>query len=221
MVKESGLAIETAIHKGGWPSDPAIFQDAATVVILSDGGGRHPINKHLKQFDALAEKGVGLVCVHYGVEVPKGAPGTMFLKWIGGYFETFWSVNPHWTAEFKTSPKHPVANGVKPFTLKDEWYYHMRFREGMKGVTPILSALPLRTPSSATTVLTATTLRSERQCSSEGKQPSLGRRKGKTDNADSVLRGLTITSLGIRTISAPAYSTQSFGRPSSRFPRAE
>ncbi|MFP6899298.1 MAG: PVC-type heme-binding CxxCH protein, partial [Opitutales bacterium] len=102
----------------------------------------HPINRHLKEFDALAEKGVGLVCVHYAVEVPKGNPGNMMMKWIGGYFETFWSVNPHWTAEFKTIGKHPVANGVKPFTLKDEWYYHMRFREGMKGVTPILSALP-------------------------------------------------------------------------------
>ena len=142
LVRESGLDIETATHKGGWPQDSSIFEGAATVVILSDGGGRHPVNKYLKQFDALAEKGVGLVCVHYAVEVPKGAPGTMFLKWIGGYFETFWSVNPHWTAEFKTIPKHPVANGVKPFTLRDEWYYHMRFREGMKGVTPILSALP-------------------------------------------------------------------------------
>ena len=142
LTKESGLVIETAIHKGGWPSDPSIFDGAATVVILSDGGGRHPINKYLKEFDALAEKGVGLVCVHYAVEVPKGAPGNMLMKWIGGYFETFWSVNPHWTAEFKSIPKHPVANGVKPFTLKDEWYYHMRFREGMKGVTPILSALP-------------------------------------------------------------------------------
>jgi hypothetical protein len=31
---------------------------------------------------------------------------------------------------------------VKPFKIRDEWYYHMRFRVGMKGVTPILSALP-------------------------------------------------------------------------------
>ena len=35
-----------------------------------------------------------------------------------------------------------MANGVKPFKINDEWYYHMRFRDGMKGVTPILSALP-------------------------------------------------------------------------------
>jgi putative membrane-bound dehydrogenase-like protein len=142
LVKESGFNIETAVHKGGWPSDPSILKGAATVVILSDGGGRHPINKNLKEFDALAEKGVGLVCVHYAVEVPKGAPGDMMKKWLGGYFEVFWSVNPHWTADFKTLPQHPITRGVKPFSLKDEWYYHMKFRDNMEGVTPILSALP-------------------------------------------------------------------------------
>src|SRR5208282_5099661 len=28
------------------------------------------------------------------------------------------------------------------FSLRDEWYYHMRFLDGMDGVTPILSAVP-------------------------------------------------------------------------------
>ena len=31
---------------------------------------------------------------------------------------------------------------MEPFTINDEWYYHMRFRPEMKGVTPILSAIP-------------------------------------------------------------------------------
>jgi Trehalose utilisation len=54
----------------------------------------------------------------------------------------FWSVNPTWEAEFKAFPNHPVARGVKPFKIRDEWYYHMRFADGMKGVTPILTAVP-------------------------------------------------------------------------------
>jgi hypothetical protein len=74
--------------------------------------------------------------------VPKGEPGNYMLDWTGGYFETFWSVNPHWKAEFKELPKHPITRGVKPFFMDDEWYYHMRFVEGMKGVTPILTATP-------------------------------------------------------------------------------
>jgi hypothetical protein len=31
---------------------------------------------------------------------------------------------------------------VKPFKARDEWYYNMRFVEGMKGITPILTAVP-------------------------------------------------------------------------------
>ena len=64
---------------------------------------------------------------------------------MGGYFETFWSVNPTWKPEMIIG-KHPTANGVKPFAIVDEWYYHMRFVDGMTGVTPILSAIaPLNT----------------------------------------------------------------------------
>ena len=66
----------------------------------------------------------------------------LLLKWIGGYFETFWSVNPWWTPKFDNLPEHEVTRGVKPFAVNDEWYYHMRFVDGMKGVTPILSAVP-------------------------------------------------------------------------------
>jgi len=130
------------VTDNGYPKDPSVFDDAAAVVVYCDGGGRHLLNAHLKEFDKIMKRGVGLACLHYGVEVPKGAPGAHFLKWIGGYFETNWSVNPHWTAEFKVLPNHPVSSGVRPFAINDEWYYHMRFRENMKGVTPILSAMP-------------------------------------------------------------------------------
>ena len=47
-----------------------------------------------------------------------------------------------WTAEFKELPDHPIARGVSPFSIRDEWYYHMRFLDSMDGVTPILSAIP-------------------------------------------------------------------------------
>jgi hypothetical protein len=89
------------------------------------------------------KKGVGLVCLHWAVEVPKGTPAAeAMLAWIGGCFETDWSVNPFWTAEFQSLPDHPVARGIKPFTIEDEWYYHMRFRGNMAGIAPILTAVP-------------------------------------------------------------------------------
>jgi len=126
----------------GWPSDPAVLDDAAGVVIFCDGGEGHLVMKHLDELDKLMKKGVGLCCIHYAVEVPKGRAGHLMKSWIGGYFETFWSVNPHYLAQFKKLPDHPVARGVKPFAISDEWYYHMRFADDMQGVTPILTTVP-------------------------------------------------------------------------------
>jgi putative membrane-bound dehydrogenase-like protein len=127
-----------------WPGDMNELADAAAIVVIDSGGGGHPVARRLKEFAPLMEKGIGFACLHYAVEVPKGDAGDAFKNWLGGHFETFWSVNPHWTAEFKSFPNHPVLRGVKPFAIEDEWYFHMRFRDGMKGVTPILSAVAPR-----------------------------------------------------------------------------
>jgi putative membrane-bound dehydrogenase-like protein len=130
------------VHYNGWPADANAFDGADCIVMYCDGGARHMVNEHLDQVDVLANKGVGIVCIHYAVEVPKGEIGDKFLEWIGGYFEMNWSVNPHWTAKFDKLPTHPITRGVQPFEIHDEWYYHMRFRARMNGVTPILTAMP-------------------------------------------------------------------------------
>jgi Trehalose utilisation len=121
--------------KDKWPKD---LKHADTVIVLLNHGGS-AVNDAVKEATA---RGAGFGAIHYGVEVNKGDQGENYLKWLGGYFETFWSVNPWWTPDFKELPKHEITRGVKPFAINDEWYYHMRFVEGMKGVTPILSALP-------------------------------------------------------------------------------
>lgn len=144
LINESGLPVEAEVHsiqKQGWPSPEKLGQ-ADTIVIYSDGGAGHPFNAHLEELNQLTKKGVGIVCIHYGVETVAGEPGNAFLDWIGGYFEPHWSVNPHWVADYKQLPVHPTTRGVKPFSTNDEWYYHMRFREKMDGVTPILTDLP-------------------------------------------------------------------------------
>ncbi len=139
---EKHLGYTTEVHYKDWPKDLTAYDGADCVVMYSDGGGGHPANSRLQVLDEVAKKGIGIVCLHYAVEVPKGESGDKFLDWIGGYFETHWSVNPHWVAEFKSFPDHPICRGVEPFKCDDEWYYHMRFRPEMQNVTPILSALP-------------------------------------------------------------------------------
>ena len=123
-----------------WPTD---LSDADAVIVLLNHGGPAAMDPNIK---AAVGRGAGFMAIHFGVEVDKGAQGQNYIDWMGGYFETFWSVNPWWTPDPKIASRHPTTRGVKPFQVRDEWYYHMRFRPDMKGVTPILSATaPLST----------------------------------------------------------------------------
>lgn len=136
--------VEVKVHLNSeWPA-PEELAAADTVLIYADGYTGHPAlqGDHLEQLRTQIKRGCGFMTMHWATEVPKDKGGVEFLDWMGGYCEPDWSVNPHWTAEFKQLPVHPISQGVEPFSTNDEWYFHMRFRAGMQAVTPILSAIP-------------------------------------------------------------------------------
>ncbi|MEZ6140469.1 MAG: ThuA domain-containing protein [Zavarzinella sp.] len=133
--------------RGGWPKNEAVFDNADALVFYMDGRGGHPVVKkddkgdRMDRIQKLIDRGVGWVNLHYAVDYLP-VHGKRVLGWMGGYYEPDYSINPHWDAAFRALPKHPVTSGVKPFVINDEWYYNMRFVEGMKNVTPILTAIP-------------------------------------------------------------------------------
>lgn len=133
--------IVAKVYENGWPDAADAFADADAVVIFSDGGQRHPAFFHLKTLADLRARGIGLGAIHYAVEMVPGETNDALIASIGGAFEVDYSVNPHWVADFKPDTSHPVANGVAPFAIEDEWYFNMRFTD-REGVTPILSAVP-------------------------------------------------------------------------------
>src|SRR5204863_7936843 len=109
-----------------------------------DGRNDHPMRRpvdHTALIQKLIDDKAGLVNIHYAVDYNK-QPGERVLKWLGGYYEDRYSINPHWDADIQRLPEHPITRGVKPFKLRDEWYYNMRWVPEMKGVTPILMATP-------------------------------------------------------------------------------
>lgn len=139
--------VVAADYYEGWPADATAFDNADTILFYMDGGGGHPIIKEnrLKELESVMARGVGMACVHYAVEIPKDKGGAELLRWIGGYYETGYSINPHWDGDFKEIAKHPIGNGVAPFKIRDEWYYNMRWSEPMDAhgkVTPILKSTP-------------------------------------------------------------------------------
>jgi len=137
--------VSVTVYSNGWPNVENAFEGANAVVIYADGGGGHPAvqKDHKEILGALAKKGVGIGFMHYGVEVLATNGGPEFLQWIGGHYEHLYSCNPMWSPKYETFPKHPVANGVKPFSNRDEWYFNMRWNEDQKkSITPVLVAKP-------------------------------------------------------------------------------
>ncbi len=134
--------VEAVVFTNGWPEATNAFDGAAAVVLYMSGGAGHAAFEpgHLAQLRAAMAKGAGFACFHHTIEVPTSADTADFLAWMGGCFEPQTSKKEFWDAEFKTLPVHPITRGVKPFTLRDEWYHHLRFAD--TGVTPILSAAP-------------------------------------------------------------------------------
>ena len=93
------------------------------------------------------KKGVGMVCIHYAVEAPKailpqGKPGSrtarLDRRLLRAVLVGESRIGRPTTNSFPTIR----LRGVKPFSINDEWYYHMRFGPGMDGVTSILATLP-------------------------------------------------------------------------------
>ena len=148
--------VETHYVLNGWPSDLSVFDEADAVVFYMDGGPSHEAvqegGERLKLIDQWTRRGVGIGCMHYGVEVVADQAGDEFKRWIGGHYENMFSCNPIWEPSFAQLPEHPITRGVEPFGVQDEWYFNMRFVADLPGnqpaevdgmrFTPILVATP-------------------------------------------------------------------------------
>jgi type 1 glutamine amidotransferase len=133
--------VEPVVVKGGWPENESVFDGARAIFLFSDGFKMHPwlVGDRLSKVDALMKKGVGLMLMHYAVEIPKDN-GPQYLEWVGGYYERPYSQNPINDVDAtQASPKHPVSRGWKGYHVKDEFYYRLRFTDGDKRDTPILT----------------------------------------------------------------------------------
>ncbi|MFO0847890.1 MAG: ThuA domain-containing protein [Gemmataceae bacterium] len=135
--------------RDGWPKDETLFDKADAVVFYMDGRDGHPAvqGDRLKFLQKHIDRGIGWVNLHYAVDY-KPEHGQTVVGWMGGYYDPRISTNPHWDADIRALPKHPITNGVKPFTIRDEWYFNMHWVGDVvdvkeaHGVTPILQAVP-------------------------------------------------------------------------------
>ncbi|MFM1768150.1 MAG: hypothetical protein RJA22_679 [Verrucomicrobiota bacterium] len=140
------------VHFDGWPTNAATLDDADTIFLTSGGSDRreadHPlyVGDRLAQLDRQMRRGCGLVLFHWSTFHPSRVHDQI-TQWIGGYFDYETGPGPNrWYSAIQTrswtpvlaAPGHPVARGVRPFSLTEEFYFKLRFRDPDPRLTPIL-----------------------------------------------------------------------------------
>jgi type 1 glutamine amidotransferase len=146
----------------GWPTDQSLLDRTATIVFTGD---RFPpmelpnSAEVMKQVGTMMNRGCGIVCVHYATGLGASHVGTdgahPLLGWMGGYFATRCAHHQSIARIYESATinpgdmEHPVLQGWKPFTLKDEPYINNYFGpQGMAAnVVPLaVSMLPPENP---------------------------------------------------------------------------
>ncbi len=153
--------IKAEIVYNGWPEDESILDDADAIMTLSDGQDGHlghlvPFmeGERMEKMAALMARGVGFVTFHFSTFAPDRL-SEQILDWGGGYFDwqnddgarEWYSAITTTTADVTLpSPRHPIARGVKPYRILEEFYYNIRFPEDQTSWMPLLEVPALGSP---------------------------------------------------------------------------
>ena len=140
-LNQANIGVQAVLSEG-WPTDSEILKRVDAIVLYTDGEDLHVAKGQNDTLKMLHDTGTGIVVLHYALEGADQAMNEFYLDSVGGYFQVDWSVNPQWVLREALLGNHPVTSGVQPFLTEDEWYFHMRFREDLSDITPILSTHP-------------------------------------------------------------------------------
>jgi WD40 repeat protein/trehalose utilization protein len=147
-----GPAVKVELHAKGWPDDPATLDDADAIFLTSAGSDRklemHPfhVGDRMAAVARQMRRGCGLLFFHWSTFHP-AKHHDLVTDWVGGYFDYETGPGPRkWysaieTREWSTvlpAPEHPIARGVKPFKVQEEFYFRIRFRENDPRLVPFL-----------------------------------------------------------------------------------
>ncbi|MET1163037.1 MAG: ThuA domain-containing protein, partial [Pseudoxanthomonas sp.] len=130
--------LEVVAFEQGWPEDPAALEDASTVVLYFDGLENHPLRDaaHRRQWQALMQRGAGLVALHQASTVPAGDKEMELQRWLGAERVGMFDRTTESATLHPVAASHPVSRGVGEFTYRDEFYPTLRFAG--TGVVPLL-----------------------------------------------------------------------------------
>ena len=134
--------VRVEYHLDGMPRDLKTLDDADSIMVISDGrdGDLYQEAPHFGSPENLAavqkqiDRGCGFLTFHFSTFAPDQY-AKQILEWSGGYFDwetdgkkKWYSAITHKEADVEIgTPDHPVVRGVKPFKMKEEFYFNIRF----------------------------------------------------------------------------------------------
>lgn len=132
-----GQRLAVVRYFDGWPADARALDRASTLVLYCDGDARHPLldAERARQFDALMQRGVGLVALHQASTLPTDQTG-LLQRWLGGARAGLFDRTTQ-TATLEPNA-HATTRGVATFSYRDEFYPTLRL--AAQGVVPVLAA---------------------------------------------------------------------------------
>ena len=135
-------ALRVVAYPDEWPKDPHALDQADSVVWYFDGLDRHPLRdpQRRAQFEALMQRGVGLVALHQASTVPVGEDLGL-MRWLGGAREGMFDRSTEWAELTPADPSGTLSRGLHAFSYRDEFYPTFRFAAGGGTRTSVLKTL--------------------------------------------------------------------------------
>lgn len=123
-----------------WEEGPRLLQEADGVVLFVSEGARwiQADQRRMQALVKLTERGGGLVVLHWGM-------GTRDAKNIASFLNLFGGCHGGPDRKYRVVEKakvavngHPVTRGIESFSIREEFYYRLKFIKSRSGLTPLL-----------------------------------------------------------------------------------
>lgn len=141
LKKSPGLEMLQLRADDPWREGPELLQRADGVVLFLSEGARWLQNepKRLEAFQRLAARGGGFTVIHWGMGAREAKHIDSAVKLLGGCHggpDRKYKVVD--TSADLPDQRHPIVTGIKPFKVRDEFYYQLKFAQPTEKVKPIL-----------------------------------------------------------------------------------
>ncbi len=132
---------------GDWKEGPDLLVSAdGAVLYLAEGAKWIQADpRRYEAFTKLAQRGGGLVALHWAI-------GTREAKNVAGFQQLFGACHGGDDRKYKfletsvtvVGRDHPITRGIDDFTIKDEFYYRLKFVDDERGLQPLLTVVEKR-----------------------------------------------------------------------------